>query len=60
VVPIPGTTRAANLDENIGALDIELSTADLATIEAAFPRDAAGPRYATAATASLETPARAS
>jgi len=46
VVPIPGTKRIATLEENIGALDVELSVDDLAQIDAIFPRDAAaGPRY---------------
>lgn len=46
LVPIPGTKRIKYLDENIGALDVALSTADLAAIDAIFPRDAAaGERY---------------
>ncbi len=45
-VPIPGTRQLERLEENIGAAEIELSTADLARIEAAFPKDAVqGPRY---------------
>jgi aryl-alcohol dehydrogenase-like predicted oxidoreductase len=47
VVPIPGTTRAAHLEENVGALDVELTQDDLERLEAAFPRGAtAGARYA--------------
>jgi aryl-alcohol dehydrogenase-like predicted oxidoreductase len=47
VVPIPGTTRAAHLDENVGALRVELTQGDLAELEAAFPKGAtAGERYA--------------
>ncbi|MFB7719990.1 aldo/keto reductase [Nocardia sp. NPDC056100] len=34
-VPIPGTTKAHRLDENLGALDIELTSGDLGRIEAA-------------------------
>ncbi len=46
VVPIPGTRRIANLDENLGALDVRLSEADVADIDAIFPPDAvAGTRY---------------
>jgi aryl-alcohol dehydrogenase-like predicted oxidoreductase len=47
VVPIPGTTRAAHLEENVGALDVDLNQDDLAQLEAAFPKGAtAGERYA--------------
>lgn len=35
VVPIPGTTKIHRLEENIGAVNIELSNNDLAEIEAA-------------------------
>jgi aryl-alcohol dehydrogenase-like predicted oxidoreductase len=46
IVPIPGTRRIRNLDENLGALDVELSREDLAAIDAVFPPDApAGARY---------------
>jgi len=46
VVPIPGTKRVKYLEENAGALDVTLTSADLATIDAAFPNDAAaGARY---------------
>ena len=45
-VPIPGTRKIERLEENIGAAKIELSAADIARIEAAFPKDAVqGPRY---------------
>lgn len=47
VVPIPGTKRRSYLEENIAALDVILSEAELAAIEAAFPlHSAAGQRYA--------------
>jgi aryl-alcohol dehydrogenase-like predicted oxidoreductase len=36
IVPIPGTTKLHRLDENIGAVDIELSTQDLETINEAL------------------------
>jgi len=46
VVPIPGTRHIANLKENLGALNVELTSVDLATIEAVFPAGApAGARY---------------
>jgi aryl-alcohol dehydrogenase-like predicted oxidoreductase len=46
VVPIPGTKRIAYLEENVAALDIELSTEDLERIEAVVPLGvASGDRY---------------
>jgi aryl-alcohol dehydrogenase-like predicted oxidoreductase len=46
IVPIPGTKRKARLIENIGALPVKLSAADLAEIEKAVPVGAvAGLRY---------------
>ena len=46
IVPIPGTRRVRNLEENIGALEVRLSDADLEEIEAVFPAGvAAGSRY---------------
>src|SRR3954470_13910827 len=44
IVPIPGTKRRARLEENVGALDVDLSGADLVAIADALP-EAAGPRY---------------
>jgi aryl-alcohol dehydrogenase-like predicted oxidoreductase len=47
VVPIPGTKRRTYLDENAGAVDVELTAEDLAGLEAVAPRDAfSGARYA--------------
>ena len=46
VVPIPGTTRAARVDENAGACLVGLSVADLAELDEAIP-PAAGDRYPT-------------
>lgn len=47
VVPIPGTKRQRYLDENLGALDIQLSADELARLDAiAVPGRTAGPRYA--------------
>jgi aryl-alcohol dehydrogenase-like predicted oxidoreductase len=46
VVPIPGTKRRQYLEENAGALEVELAPEDLATIEEVTPRGSvAGPRY---------------
>ncbi|KAL3691728.1 hypothetical protein R1sor_005379 [Riccia sorocarpa] len=46
VVPIPGTTKVKNLEENVGALGFKLSKEDLAEIEGAVPIDeVAGDRY---------------
>ncbi|MEU6646210.1 aldo/keto reductase [Saccharomonospora sp. NPDC046836] len=54
VVPIPGTKRRKYLEENVAALDIELTAADLAAIESAVPADAvAGDRYPAQAARSI-------
>jgi len=46
IVPIPGTKRIHYLDENIGALSIDLTESDLARINEVAPRGAAaGDRY---------------
>jgi aryl-alcohol dehydrogenase-like predicted oxidoreductase len=46
VAPIPGTKRVRYLEENVGALDVSLSPEEVASLEAAVPRDAvAGDRY---------------
>jgi aryl-alcohol dehydrogenase-like predicted oxidoreductase len=46
VVPIPGTKRRSYLEENLGALDVELTPEDLAAIEEVTPRGSvAGARY---------------
>jgi aryl-alcohol dehydrogenase-like predicted oxidoreductase len=46
VVPIPGTKRRSYLEENLGALDVELTSEDLAAIEEVTPRGSvAGARY---------------
>ena len=47
IVPIPGTRRVKNLEENLGALEVRMSPDELAAIEAVFPASAvAGARYA--------------
>jgi len=54
VVPIPGTRRIAALEENIGAVNVTLSAAELAEIEAIFPPHAAtGARYTPAMMSAL-------
>jgi aryl-alcohol dehydrogenase-like predicted oxidoreductase len=46
IVPIPGTKRRKYLQENVGALNVELSSADLALIDEVVPKHAfAGSRY---------------
>lgn len=46
IVPIPGTTKLARLDENIGAVSIELTAADLHKIDEAASRiKVEGARY---------------
>jgi aryl-alcohol dehydrogenase-like predicted oxidoreductase len=46
IVPIPGTTKLARLEENIGALAVQLTPDDLRDIEAAASKIAAqGARY---------------
>jgi aryl-alcohol dehydrogenase-like predicted oxidoreductase len=44
VVPIPGTKRVAYLEENLGALEVELTEEDLRRLAEALP-EAAGARY---------------
>jgi aryl-alcohol dehydrogenase-like predicted oxidoreductase len=47
VVPIPGTKRVRYLEQNVGALDVGLSSDDLARLDELLPVGAAvGPRYA--------------
>ena len=46
VVPIPGTKRRTYLEQNLGALDLSLTSADLREIDEALPRGVAvGARY---------------
>jgi len=48
IVPIPGTKRRKYLEENVGALAVELTPAQLAKLNAVFPFNAAtGERYPT-------------
>ena len=45
IVPIPGSTRAERVAENAGALDVQLTAADIASLDALAPT-VAGERYA--------------
>ena len=46
MVPIPGTKRRKYLQENVGSIDVALTSEDLARIEEVAPHDAfAGSRY---------------
>jgi aryl-alcohol dehydrogenase-like predicted oxidoreductase len=46
IVPIPGTKRRAYLEENVGALDVQLTRDDMAVLDSALaPERIAGPRY---------------
>jgi aryl-alcohol dehydrogenase-like predicted oxidoreductase len=54
IVPIPGTKRRGYLEENVGAVDVKLSAADLQRINEILPPGAAaGPRYPEAVLANL-------
>ncbi|AEI42017.1 aldo/keto reductase [Paenibacillus mucilaginosus] len=54
IVPIPGTKRTVYLEENVGALDIELTPEELGRIDEAAPKGAAaGSRYPEASMSSL-------
>ncbi|HTK34980.1 MAG TPA: aldo/keto reductase [Caulobacteraceae bacterium] len=59
IVPLVGARRRDRLAEALGALDIQLSSADLAAIEQAAPRGAAaGERYAPEQMAVLDSEKR--
>jgi aryl-alcohol dehydrogenase-like predicted oxidoreductase len=46
IVPIPGTKQRRYLEENVGAIDVELAASDLEEIEEVAPKGvAAGERY---------------
>jgi aryl-alcohol dehydrogenase-like predicted oxidoreductase len=46
VTPIPGTKQIARLEQNLGAMNVRLSPADIDRISAAIPiGTAAGTRY---------------
>jgi aryl-alcohol dehydrogenase-like predicted oxidoreductase len=49
IVPIPGTKHRKYLEENVGALAVQLTLADIGRLEQVFPKGAAaGERYAPA------------
>jgi len=52
IVPIPGTKRRDYLEQNVGAVEVELTDDDLARIAAELP-EAAGARYDEAGMASV-------
>ncbi len=55
VAPIPGTKRVKYLEENVGAVDVELSDDDLRALDELFPPGVtAGERYAEAGMRSVE------
>ena len=50
IVPIPGTTKLARLEENLGAADVDLTADDLGEIDEAVSRiEVVGARYSEAA-----------
>ena len=54
IVPIPGTKRVKYLEQNLAAVELQLTAAERASLESAFPRDAvAGERYQTRAMSAL-------
>jgi aryl-alcohol dehydrogenase-like predicted oxidoreductase len=54
IVPIPGTKRRKYLEQNIGALEVRLSSEDLERIDRILPPGAAsGPRYHEAGMATI-------
>jgi aryl-alcohol dehydrogenase-like predicted oxidoreductase len=54
IVPIPGTTKVARLDENLGAANVSLDAQDLADIEAALADiEIVGERYPPALAAAV-------
>ncbi|EZP73913.1 putative oxidoreductase, aryl-alcohol dehydrogenase like protein precursor [Sphingomonas paucimobilis] len=56
IVPIPGTTNIAHLDEDLAALSLDLSDDVLAAVDALFPAGAAaGARYSRMAQAQAGT-----
>lgn len=56
IIPIPGTTRQAHLEENLGAVDVRLDEAACATLARLFDRArVAGERYGPAAQAEVDT-----
>ena len=56
IIPIPGTTRLAHLEENLGAVDVRLDAAACEALARLFDRErVAGERYGPAAQAEVDT-----
>jgi len=55
IVPIPGTTSIAHLEEDVGAADLALTPDITARIDAIFAGTIRGPRYAAAMQAQIDT-----
>ncbi|MFN7177980.1 aldo/keto reductase [Hyphomonas sp.] len=56
VIPIPGTTKRAHLEDNHAAASVKLAPAQVARLDAHFaPERAKGPRYSTAGQATVTT-----
>lgn len=56
IVPIPGTTRLDHLEENLGALDVELDSVVIARLDALVNQQTVkGARYSTANQAEIDT-----
>jgi aryl-alcohol dehydrogenase-like predicted oxidoreductase len=53
VVPIPGTKRRTYLEENVGAVDVDLTVDDLSRLDGLIP---VGDRYAEASWVNRDTP----
>lgn len=45
IVTIPGTRKIHRLEENLGAFTVELTPADLDTIQNSMPTETVGTRY---------------
>jgi aryl-alcohol dehydrogenase-like predicted oxidoreductase len=45
IVTIPGTRKIHRLEENLGAFNVELTSADLAMIQNSMPTETVGTRY---------------
>ncbi len=61
IIPIPGTTTLAHLQENLGALEVELEAATCARLDALFaPGRVAGDRYAANRLVEIDTESFAS
>jgi hypothetical protein len=56
IIPIPGTTRLAHLEDNLAASRYTLSAEQMASLDTAInQRTVQGPRYNTATQAEIDT-----